>query len=77
MNMAGIAIRVIWISRPALRAISSAFRRSTLTVPPPTVPNPSNPTLTGFNAQFLITIAHRRHHTALSLRNIWRIPRIA
>ena len=36
------------ISRPARRAISSRLRRSTSTVPPPTVPRPSRPTRIGF-----------------------------
>ena len=38
----------IRISRPARRAISSLFLRSTSMVPAPTVPSPSSPTLIGF-----------------------------
>ena len=43
---------VIWIARPARRWISSAFRRSTSQVPPPTVPMPSSPTRMGFRVCF-------------------------
>src|SRR5690554_4209973 len=43
-----VAIWVTSIARPALRAISSALRCRTLKVPPPTVPRPHIPTLTGF-----------------------------
>jgi hypothetical protein len=42
------AICATSIPRPARRAISSALRFSTLKVPPPTVPSPQMPTLTGF-----------------------------
>src|SRR5574340_347220 len=36
------------ISRPARRVISSALRRNTVGVPPPTGPKPNRPTLMGF-----------------------------
>ena len=42
------AARTTSMARPARREISSRLRASTLTVPPPTVPRPSNPILTGF-----------------------------
>ena len=43
------AARVTSIPRPARRAISPALRRSTLTVPDPTVPSPSTPMRIGSN----------------------------
>src|SRR5690606_25202247 len=44
------ATMVMRISQPARREISSLLRWSTLKVPLPTVPMPSNPTLIGFIA---------------------------
>jgi hypothetical protein len=43
-------IHVIRIGRPARRAISSSFLRSTFHVPSPTVPSPRRPTCSGFIA---------------------------
>ena len=56
------AICATSIPRPARRAISSALRLSTLKVPPPTVPNPQIPTLTGFTLKLPIITAIKAGH---------------
>ncbi len=51
-----VATRVMRIGRPARRVISSSLRRSTVHVPRPTVPMPSNPTCNGFMEVWAILV---------------------